>query len=78
VCHLAPVCGGRSKVRPSLERLGSIRLAMRDQADIVEIVKAQMIDRDAVRAFLVEYTEMLVGRWDALVTQAEAELRRLT
>jgi hypothetical protein len=55
-----------------------IRLAMRDQADIVEIVKAQMIDRDAVRAFLVEHTGMLVGRWDALVTQAEAELRRLT
>lgn len=55
-----------------------IRLAMRDQADIVEIVKAKRIDRDEVRAFLVEHTAMLVGRWDALVAQAESELRRLT
>jgi hypothetical protein len=52
-----------------------IRLAMRDQADIVEIVKAQLIDRAEVRAFLVEHTPMLVGRWEALVTQAEAELK---
>jgi hypothetical protein len=55
-----------------------IRLAMRDQADIVEIVKANRIDRIAVRAFLAEHTPMLVGRWDALVTQAEAEIARST
>ena len=53
-----------------------IRLAMRDQADIVEMVKADIIDRAAVRAFLAEHTPMLVGRWDALVTQAEAEIER--
>ena len=53
-----------------------IRLAMRDQADIVEIVKANVIDRETVRAFLAEHTPMLVGRWDALVTQAEAEIER--
>ena len=51
-------------------------MAMRDQADIIEIVKAGLIDRDAVRRFLDEHTPMLLGRWDALVAQADTERRR--
>jgi hypothetical protein len=53
-----------------------IRLVMRDQADIVEIVKGQFIDEAAVRDFLSRHIPMLVGRWEALVAQARAELRR--
>jgi hypothetical protein len=53
-----------------------LRMAMRDQADIVEIVKAGLIDRDPIRRYLEEHTPMLLGRWDALVVQADAELGR--
>lgn len=53
-----------------------LRLAMRDQADIVEVVKAGRIDIDAVARFLAEHTPMLVSRWEALVGQAKAEAAR--
>ena len=51
------------------------RKSLRDQADIVEIVKSQRIGAAAVRGFLSQHTPMLVGRWDALV--AQAKLRRM-
>lgn len=50
-----------------------MRHAMRDRADVVELMKAEVIDLAAVRAFLVEHTPMLVPRWDALVPEAERE-----
>jgi hypothetical protein len=53
-----------------------LRPAMRDQADIVEMVKAGLFDRVVVGRYLGEHTPMLVGRWEALVAQAEAERQR--
>jgi hypothetical protein len=53
-----------------------LRMAMRDQADIVEMLKASLVDRAVIRAFLAEHTPMLLSRWDALVEQAEIELGR--
>jgi hypothetical protein len=53
-----------------------LRLAMRDQADIVELLKAGHVDRAALRRYLDEHTPMLTGCWDALVVQADLELRR--
>ncbi len=50
-----------------------LRHAMRDRADIVEILKAGLIDRASVRGFLSEHTPMLLRRWDALATQADEE-----
>lgn len=50
-----------------------LRLVMRDQADIVEMVKAGLIDRDRVRGYLMEHAPMLVSRWDALALQADRE-----
>jgi hypothetical protein len=53
-----------------------LRLAMRDQADIVEMLKAALFDRSDVRRYLEAHTPMLLRRWDALVVQADAELSR--
>lgn len=50
-----------------------LRLAMRDQADLVEMIKAGVVDVGMIRAFLVAHTPMLVGRWDALIEQAARE-----
>ncbi len=50
-----------------------LRMAMRDQADIVEMIKAGLIDVVEVRRYLVEHTPMLVSRWEALAAQAETE-----
>ncbi len=50
-----------------------LRLAMRDQADLVEMIKAGVVDVGVIRAFLVAHTPMLVGRWDALIEQAARE-----
>jgi hypothetical protein len=51
-----------------------LRLAMRDQADVVELVKAGVVDLDAVRAYLDTNAPMLTSRFDALVEQARREL----
>jgi hypothetical protein len=53
-----------------------IRLAMRDGADIVEILKAGLIDRAPILAYLVEHTPMLVRRWNELCDQADREIAR--
>jgi len=51
-----------------------IRLAMRDQADIVELVKAGVVDEVRVRNYLDLNAPMLTSRFDALVAQAKREL----
>ncbi|HEY2365890.1 MAG TPA: hypothetical protein VGH87_05860 [Polyangiaceae bacterium] len=51
-----------------------IRLAMRDQADVVELVKAGVVDVAAVRAYLDTNAPMLTSRFDALALQAKREL----
>jgi hypothetical protein len=53
-----------------------IRLAMRDQADIVELVKARTFDPDGVMRYLELHTPMLSRRFQALVDQAKLELER--
>lgn len=53
-----------------------IRLAMRDGADIVEILKVGLIDRAAILAYLTEHTPMLVRRWNELCEQADREIAR--
>ena len=53
-----------------------LRMAMRDQADIVEMVKAGLLDRPSVGRYLGEHTPMLLSRWEALVAQAQAEQGR--
>jgi hypothetical protein len=50
-----------------------LRMAMRDQADIVELLKAGLFGAADVRRYLEAWTPMLVPRWDALVLQAERE-----
>lgn len=50
-----------------------IRLAMRDQADIVELVKAGLFDRAAVERYLEDNAPMLTRRFRALVEQGEWE-----
>ena len=49
---------------------------MRDQADIVELVKSALFDPAAVGAYLDAYTPMLRSRFDALVEQARVEIER--
>ncbi len=51
-----------------------LRLVMRDQADVVELVKAGVVDVDVVRAYLETNAPMLTSRFDALVQQARREL----
>lgn len=51
-----------------------LRLAMRDQADVVELVKAGVVDVDVVRSYLDTNAPMLTSRFDALVAQAQREL----
>ena len=53
-----------------------LRLAMRDQADIVQILKAKLVDRKRIRAFLGARQPPLLGPFDALVSQADAESER--
>jgi hypothetical protein len=53
-----------------------IRLAMRDQADIVELLKAGTFDTSEVTRYLELHTPMLVARFEALVAQASLELAR--
>lgn len=50
-----------------------IRLVMRDQADIVELVKSGLVDQDAVRGYLDQHAPMLTSRFSALCEQAERE-----
>ena len=50
-----------------------LRHLHRDRTDLVEVLKAGLIDRAAIRAYLEEHTPMLVRRWLALVDEAEAE-----
>jgi hypothetical protein len=51
-----------------------IRHAMRDRADIVELLKARTFDWNEVEVYLAEHAPMLVPRFEALVEQAEQEL----
>lgn len=53
-----------------------IRLAMRDQADIVELVKSGLVDQAAVTAYLDQHAPMLSSRFRALEEQAERERER--
>lgn len=50
-----------------------IRFAMRDMADIVELVKAG-VDEASVRAYLDEHTPMLTSPFDRLCEQAKREV----
>jgi hypothetical protein len=53
-----------------------VRLAMRDQADIVELLKAGLFDAVAVEAYVGTHAPMLVPRFQELRRQAERELLR--
>ena len=53
-----------------------VRLAMRDQADVVELLKAGLFDADAVEAYVGTHAPMLVPRFQELRRQAERELAR--
>lgn len=53
-----------------------IRLATRDQADIVELVKTGLTDVARTQRYLAEHAPMLTGRFGALVEQAAAERAR--
>jgi hypothetical protein len=53
-----------------------IRLAMRDQADVVELLKAGLFDAAAVEQYLDANAAMLTGRFRALVEQATRERER--
>jgi hypothetical protein len=53
-----------------------IRLAMRDAADIVELVKAGLTDLELVAAYLDRHAPMLTGRLRALAEQALKEKSR--
>ena len=50
-----------------------IRLAMRDQADVVELVKSGLVDVPCVRAYVDAHAPMLTSRFDALSEQAKRE-----
>lgn len=53
-----------------------IRLAMRDQADVVELVKSGLVDVASVETYLDTHAPMLTGRFRALVEQAARERAR--
>ncbi len=50
-----------------------LRFAMRDQADVVEILKAGLFESAAVESYLAEHAPMLLGRFRNLVDQARRE-----
>jgi hypothetical protein len=52
------------------------RLAMRDQADIVELLKAGLFDAEQVKAYVGLHAPMLSPRFEALREQAQRELSR--
>jgi hypothetical protein len=53
-----------------------IRLATRDQADVVELVKAGLFEVSAVESYLEQHAAMLTRRFRALVGQARRERDR--
>lgn len=53
-----------------------IRLAMRDQADIVELLKSGLVDEPAVCGYLDQHAPMLTSRFRALSEQAARERER--
>jgi hypothetical protein len=53
-----------------------IRLVMRDQADIVELLKAGLFDTQQVAAYVSLHAPMLAPRFEELRRQAERELAR--
>ena len=53
-----------------------LRLTMRDQADIVDVLKGKVVDRKRIRAFLGARLPLLVSHYDALASQADAEIER--
>src|SRR5262249_34044879 len=50
-----------------------LRNRLRDQADMVEVLKAGLVDPRAIEAYLAEHTPMLVPRFAALVPVAAEE-----
>lgn len=52
-----------------------LRMRMRDEADIVEVLKAGLVDANEIRAYLDEHTPMLVPRYVRLVERAAEEKR---
>jgi hypothetical protein len=53
-----------------------VRLAMRDQADIVELLKAGLFDPLQVEDYLQAHAAMLTPRFQELRRQAERERER--
>ena len=53
-----------------------VRLAMRDQADIVELLKAGLFDEQHVSSYLQEHAPMLCPRFQELCLQASRERER--
>ncbi|HKY40953.1 MAG TPA: hypothetical protein VJN18_33695 [Polyangiaceae bacterium] len=53
-----------------------VRLVMRDQADIVELLKAGLFDAAAVESYLEQHAPMLTRRFLELKEQAEREIAR--
>jgi hypothetical protein len=53
-----------------------VRLVMRDQADIVELLKAGLFDTAAVESYLEQHAPMLTRRFLELKAQAEREIAR--
>ena len=53
-----------------------LRMAMRDQADVVELVKAGLFEPQEVTSYLDAHAPMLTSRFAALVEQARQELER--
>jgi hypothetical protein len=53
-----------------------VRLAMRDQADIVELLKAGLFDEQHVSSYLQQHASMLCSRFQGLCVQASRERER--
>lgn len=53
-----------------------VRLAMRDQADIVELLKAGLFDEQRVSSYLQQHAPMLCPRFQELCRQAMRERER--
>lgn len=52
------------------------RMEMRDQADVVELLKAKLIRPAAIRSYLEEFLpEVYIERFNSLVEQAQREVR---
>src|SRR5262249_41147535 len=52
------------------------RHASRDRTDIIEMIKARLVELPPIRAYLTEHTPVFLRRWDELVADAEEELAK--